>query len=102
MKEWRSAILLQSGPDEKWCADSMECSCFLRNIQDLLSDGKTPYERRFGIAFHGPVIPFGAMFENLPISAKDLSRLHQLGTKVLPGIYSLDMCCPREESGKET
>ena len=26
----------------------MECCCFLRNIQDLLSDGKAPYERRFG------------------------------------------------------
>ena len=29
-------------------ADSMECYSHLRNIQDLLSDGKTPYERRFG------------------------------------------------------
>ena len=26
----------------------MECYTYLRNIQDLLSDGKTPYERRFG------------------------------------------------------
>ena len=59
----------------------------LRNIQDLLSDGKTPYERRFGIPFNGPVIPFGAMVEYHPISAKDLSRLYQLGPKVLPGIF---------------
>ena len=27
----------------------MECYCYLRNIQDLLSDGKTPYERRFHV-----------------------------------------------------
>ena len=27
---------------EKWWADSMECYCYLRNIQDLLSDGTTP------------------------------------------------------------
>ena len=54
----------------------MECHCYLRNIQDLLSDGKTPYERRFGIPFNGPVIPFGAMVEYHPISAKDISRLH--------------------------
>ena len=63
----------------------MECCCYLRNIQDLLSDGKTPYERRVGIPFNGPVIPFGAMVEYHPISAKDLSRLHQFGAKVLPG-----------------
>ena len=65
----------------------MECYCYLRNIQDLLSDEKTPYERRFGIPFNGPVIPFGAMVEYHPISAKDLSRLHQLWPKVLPGIF---------------
>ena len=33
------------------------------------------------------VIPFGSMVEYHPISAKDLSRLHQLGSKVLPGIF---------------
>ena len=31
-------------------------------------------------------IPFGAMVEHHPISARDQSRLHQLGKKVLPGI----------------
>ena len=55
----------------------MECYCYPRNIQVLLSDGKTFYERRFG------VIPFGSKVECHPISAKDLSRLHQFGTKVL-------------------
>ena len=48
VKEGTSAILLQSGLDANWWADSMECYTYLRNIQDLLSDGKTPYERRFG------------------------------------------------------
>ena len=37
--------------------------------------------------FSGPVIPFGAMVECHPIFAKDLSRLHQFGPKVLPGIF---------------
>ena len=83
IKEGTSAILLQSGLDEKWWANSMECNCYLRNIQDLLSDGKTPYERRFG----GPVFPFRAMLECHPISAEDLSRLHQFGAKVLPVIF---------------
>ena len=71
----------------KGWADSVECYCHLRNIQDLLSDGKTPYERRFGIQFNGQVIPFGAMVDYHPISAKDLSRLHQFGPQVLPGIF---------------
>ena len=87
VKEGTSAVLLQSGLDNEWWADSMECCCCLRNFQDLLSDGKTPYERPFGIPFKGPVIPFGAMVEYHPISAKDMSRLHQFGPKVLPCIF---------------
>ena len=66
VKEETSAVLLQSGLTEEWWADSMECYCYLRNIQDKLSDGKTPYERRFGMPFNGPIIPFGAMVEYHP------------------------------------
>ena len=65
----------------------MECYCYLRNIQDLLSDGKTPFERLVGMPLDGQVIPFGAMVEYHRISAEDISRLHQLGSKVLPGIF---------------
>ena len=63
--EGTSAVLLQSSLDEKRWADSMECYCYLWNIQDLLSDG---------VEYH-------------LISAKDLSRLHQFGSKVLPGKF---------------
>ena len=80
-----SAVLLQLGLTEERWAGSMECYRHLRNIQDKLCDGKTPYERRFGMPFNGPIIPFGAMVEYHPDSAKDKSRLHQLGSKVLPG-----------------
>ena len=48
VKEGTSAVLLQSCLDENWWADSMEWYTYLRNVTDLLSDGKTPYERRFG------------------------------------------------------
>ena len=65
----------------------MECYCYLRNIQDPISDEKTPYEWRFGMPSYGPVIPFGAMVEYQPISAKDITRLHQFGPKVLPDIF---------------
>ena len=87
VKEGTSAVLLQSGLNESWWADSMECYTYLRNIQDLLSDGKTPCERRFGQPFNGPIIPFGSLVEYYPISAKDQSRIHQFGKKVLPGLF---------------
>ena len=87
VKEGTSAVLLQSGLNESWWADPMECYTYLRNVTDLLSDGKTPYERRFGQPFNGPIIPFGSLVEYHPISAKDQSRIHQIGKKVLPGLF---------------
>ena len=56
VKEGTSAVLLQSGLHESWWADFMECYTYLRNVTDLVSDGKTPYERRFGQPFEGPII----------------------------------------------
>ena len=61
----------------------MKCYTYLRNVTDLLSDGKTPYERRFGQPFEGPIIPFGSLVEYHPITA----RTHQFGKKVLPGLF---------------
>ena len=87
VKEGTSAVLLQSGLNESWWADSMECYTYLRNVTDLLSDGKTPYERRFGEPCKGPIIPFGSLVEYHPITAKDQSRIHQFGKKVLPGLF---------------
>ena len=66
---------------------SMECYCYMRNILNILPDGKRPYERWFGVPFNGPVIPFGAMVEHHPVFAEDLSRLNQFGLTVLPGIF---------------
>ena len=65
----------------------MECCSYPRNVTDLLSDGKTHYERRFGQPFKGPIIPFGSLVEYHPITAKDQSRIHQFGKKVLPGLF---------------
>ena len=50
-KEETSAVLLQSGSDDKWWSDSMTCCCYLRDDQDLLADGKSQNERRFGESF---------------------------------------------------
>ena len=35
IKEGTSAVQLQSGFDEKWWADSVECACSLRNVEEL-------------------------------------------------------------------
>ena len=43
VKEGNAAVLLQSELDER----------YLRNNQDVLADGKAPYERRFGEPFRG-------------------------------------------------
>ena len=83
LKEGTSSVLLQSAVGNEWWADSMECYCCLRNIQDLLSDEKTPYDRWFGMPFNGLEMQFGAMVENHPVSAKDQSRLHQFGPQSL-------------------
>ena len=48
LKEGTSSVLLQSGLNESWWVDSMECYTYLRNVTDLLSVWKTLYERRFG------------------------------------------------------
>ena len=40
-----------------------------------------------GKPFEGPIIPFGSFVEYHPITAKDRSRIHQFGKKVLPGLF---------------
>ena len=46
--EGTSAVLLQSGLDEHWSADSMEWYYHLRNMQDRLSDGKNTIRKALG------------------------------------------------------
>ena len=99
VKEGTSAILLQSSLDEKRSSDSTECQCYLRNVQDFLSDGKTLCKRRFGEPFSG-TIPSRSLVEFHPISAKDQNRLHQFGLERSYQASSFDMCM-REAFGKE-
>ena len=79
----------------------MECYCYLRNVQDLLADGKTPYERQFGEPFEGPIIPFQAMVEYHPSSPKDQANIHHFGKKVLPGIFLTSDIFHRRMKAKE-
>ena len=60
----------------------MECYCYPRNVQDLLSANGVLENQ-----FVGQLFSFGSMIENHPISAQDQTRRPQFGTKVLPGIF---------------
>ena len=72
--EWNKGHLQCYCCNQVWVTNGgripMACYCYLPSVTDLLSDGKTPYERWFGMLFDGPVIPFGAMVEYHPVSAK--------------------------------
>ena len=102
VKEGKSAVLLQSGLDEKWWPDSMECYCYLRIVQASLSDGKAPCERRFECHFKAGLFRLEPMVEYQRVSAKDLSRLHQFGPKVLPGVFLGHALHAEESLEKET
>ena len=49
--------------------------------------GRRPIKDVLGIHFNGPNIPFGSLVEYHPITAKDQSRIHEFGKKVLPGLF---------------
>ena len=49
--------------------------------------GRRPMKDVLGKPFEGPVILFGSLVEYHPITAKDQSRIHQIGKKVFPGLF---------------
>ena len=67
--------------------------CEMSQISHLM--GRTPYERRFGQPFKGPIIPFGSLVEYHPITAKDQSRSISLERKSYLDCSS-DTLCTRE------
>ena len=101
VKEGTSAVLLQSGLDEKWWTDSMECYTYLRNIQDLLSDGKTHTKDVLGnhlksLLFH--------LVHWLSITLQ-LRKISQESINLERKSYldcSLDALCTRVEFGRVT
>ena len=86
VKEGTSAVLLQSGLDEKWWSDSTKCSCFLQNVQNLLTDGKSQYERRSGESFKGPIKLLDALVGYLPKLRERQSTNSTIWKKLLRGI----------------
>ena len=71
----------KSGLPEEWWDCAMECCCYLRNEHDKTADGMTAFEKIHGQSLDGPSILFRSLVEYIPITAKDMSRVHQFGTK---------------------
>ena len=49
--------------------------------------GQIPWNVTLICETSGPIIPFGSLVQYHPITAKDQSRIHQFGKKVLPGMF---------------
>ena len=60
---------------------------FVHNVSDKLSDGMTPYEKRFGIKFDGPLYPFGCEIHYKPSSPVVQSQMHPMGSKTLAAVF---------------
>ena len=55
--EWKmvtAIALVQRGRPDEWSDCAMECSCYLRDVQDKMADGTTAFEKRFGKTSDGP------------------------------------------------
>ena len=73
----------------------MECYCYPRNVQDLLSANGVLENQ-----FVGQLFSFGSMIGNHPISVQDQTRRPQLGQKSSQE-SSLAVHCTRGEFGRE-
>ena len=54
VQEGTSAVLLQSWLDERWWSDSMECRCYLRNVQDPPGRWANAIRKTIWRAIHRP------------------------------------------------
>ena len=101
VKEGASAVLLLSGLDEKWRADSMECYTYLRNIQDLVLMGRHHMRDVWGNHLRTSNIVWSNGSNITPFlrrTYRDYINLVQKSCQVSSSV----MYCMRGESGKET
>ena len=78
-----------------------KCYRFLRNVEDLLADGKTPYEGYFGVPFKGPIIFFLVQWLNIMFFLHGTSQGSTNTARKFCQDYSSDMNWSRGEFGKE-
>ena len=111
VKEGTSAVVLQSGLNESWWADSMECytwadsmECYthLRNVIDILSDGETPYEGESNIDFLGESEgSFPQPHDSLPVAGEAINDFWSMSGNFIYRHHvepRVKLYSPREES----
>ena len=104
VKEGTSAGLKQSGLDEKWWEDSIQCYdlvCETSQMYHLFS-GRRPMTDVLRKPFNGPIIPFGSLVQYQAITANDQSRIHQFETRKFYLDRSSDTLFAPGEPGRVT
>ena len=99
VKEGTSSVLLQSGLDENWWADSMNVTPICGTSQISYLMGRRPMKDVLGSHLKDL---FGSLVDYHPVTAKDQSRIHQFGQKSLTWIVSSDTLCTRGKFARVT
>ena len=80
----------------------MKCYYYLQNDQDLLTDGKSQYERRSGETFKGPFILFDALIGYLLKTPKRQSTNSSIRNKIITRIFLVMLLSQGETWEKDT
>ena len=102
VKEGTSAVLLQSGLNESWWADSMECETYLRNVTDLLSDGKTALWKTFWATIERTDYSIWFISWISSYYCEGPVKNPSIWKESLTWIVPSDTLCTREEFGRVT
>ena len=65
----------------------MAAFCMLRNVHDILPDGRTAYEKRFNETFRGTIIPFGSAITYRPANPDIIAQMAKMGQKTREALF---------------
>ena len=92
----------ETGLSDGCWSEAVERSCYLKDIQDSLADGRTPYVMRFHARFDGAVWPSGAAILRMPILSERPRSSSPVSRKDLGWHFSQGTPCTREVGGQGT
>ena len=85
--EGTRAAMHQAGAPHRWWAKALRHYCFLYNVTKATNGEASPWEKRFGAPFTGPLIPFGAEISYKSVVADhNTSHGNKFGTSSRKGI----------------
>ena len=80
-------MLAQSGLAHEWRREATECYTYLRNIHDVVHDGKTPCELRRGVIFDGYPLPFWCAVDYKPHAKRGTADHQKFDISTRLGIF---------------